>query len=190
MYLTKKHLYVSIILLFIATIGIVLFLQPMQVNEATDDMIEQLNKKYDDDFQVMWSNIEEQPSLQTFQATVKSNNSGYVYDVDVKNTKATIQYVEENVNMDKINIIETKLGDVFALTNDSQFVLLTVLPLTEQQLTPLSAQLGTGEVVVYQLEEENYQIATKHINEYYARSSVPLEDLLQYNPKIYTIKLL
>lgn len=46
MYISKKHLYISIITIFIVTVGIVLFLKSKQMNNATEKMVDMLNEQY------------------------------------------------------------------------------------------------------------------------------------------------
>ncbi|MER2000925.1 MAG: hypothetical protein ABS882_14250 [Lysinibacillus sp.] len=187
MYLTKKRLYVSIVLIFIVTIGIVLFLQPIQVNKATEEMVERLNEKYDDQFEVMWSNIERM-SVETFNATVKSNKTGYIYDVAVNGDQTTMQYDKVNDQMAINKNIEKQISGVFAMTMDDSTVLLTTVPVTEEKLLPLQNLFDTSLVTVIQLDEKSYSVATKHIDQYYQRSTTPLDELDQYKPKTTTIE--
>ena len=58
MYISKKHLYISIIAIFIVTVGIVLFIKPLQLNNATEKMVDVLNEQYKEDFNVTWSDID------------------------------------------------------------------------------------------------------------------------------------
>ena len=188
MYLTKKRLYVSIVLILIVTIGIVLFLQPLQVNNATEKMVERLNKKYDDQFKVMWSNIE-QMSVETFNATVKSNKTGYIYDVAVNGDQTTVQYDKVNDQMALNKEIEQQIPGVFAMTMDDSTVLLTTIQVTEEHLLPLQNLISSSLVTMIQLDEKSYSVATKHIDQYYQRSTTPLNELEQYNPQTKTIEL-
>lgn len=189
MYISKKHLYISIISIFIVTVGIVLFLKPIQMNNATEKMVDMLNEQYKEDFKVTWSDIDKQPSNETYTATVKSKNSGYVYDVLVKKGRATIDYKKVNDQMVINETIEAALPDSFVSVIDDNLVILTTSVITQQSLKPFMTQFTMNEAHIFQLNKENYDIATKHINQYYQRSTMPIEELNQYKPNKYTIKL-
>lgn len=189
MHLTKKNLYISVILIVIVTIGIVLFLKPMQVNNAIEKMVEDMNKQYDEDFEVMWSDIEQQPSFDTYRATVKSKESGYVYDVSIKNNRAKLDYEQVNAQMELNEQIEASIPDTLAITDEEQVVLISANPLSSKQLHAITPIVDSDSVDVIELNKENYEIAVDYVTQYYQRSTMPLKDLDQYNPKRYTIAL-
>lgn len=186
--ITKKHLYISIVGIIIVTIGIVLFLQPMQQNNATEKVIESLQKQYNDTFTVTWSDIADQPHMETFNATVKAKNTGYVYDVIVKDGKASMDYDTVNEQMAANEAIEAALPNTYASVNNETVTLLSTVPITQEQLSAVLDETITT-AYIYELNEENFAIATEHMDEFYQRSTMPVDDLTQYTPKTYTIEL-
>lgn len=183
MLITQKRIYISIVAILLVTIFIVIFFQPMQTNKAADKMTEALNKQYDEQFEITWSNIEQQPSLDTFEATVKSKKTGYVYDVVVKESKPSIQYDDVNKQMAKSEDIEQLIPNSFAAISDEAITILTTATIKQQDIEQILNTADVQKIDVYVFDKDNYKIATEHIDQYYQRSTMPLGDLQQYNPK-------
>ena len=153
--------------------------------------MKQLKKDFNDDFEVMWSNMEQQPTLETYDASVRSKKTQYVYDVHVKEGNVEMDYEQENENMQVNEQIEEQLPGVFALTSvEAGNIALTLIAntkITAEELEPVVAKLNVKMIEIIELDEKNYDVSTAYIAQYYQRSNVPLEDLEQYGPKKYIV---
>lgn len=180
----KIAFWVTIILVIIMVAAIFV---PMSIMRGTmADTTEQLGKTYNDDFTMTWSNIDDRPLSDTFNAIMQSNTTGITYEADITDGKAIIaDYETENKNATVNTFVEQAIDNSFALSKlDGEavnvYIISTQIP-AEDTLKQIADQLkvefqlttvtfGTFEVI-----EEVFVNSTEHYGSLYQRSTLPLE---------------
>lgn len=173
---------IILVILMIAAIFI-----PMSIMRGTmADTVEQLNETYNEDFIMAWSDIDDRPLSDTFNAVMKSNTTGIAYDAIIQDGVGTIpDYDSENENAIVNTFVEQAVPESLALAalNDEELSLhiVTAKALTEEELQALATQLKTEFQVstvtlnTFQVSEENFTYAADHYSSYYQRSKLPAE---------------
>lgn len=181
---------ILLILLMIAAIFI-----PMSIMRGTmADTVEQLNERYDEDFTMTWSNIDERPLSDTFTAIMQSNKTGITYDATITDGEAVIDYESETKNGVINSFVEQAIPNtiVFAKLNDEKLSmhLLTADTLTEDQLAAVASQLKAEfqltniSMDTFIITEESYEMAKEHFSSYYQRSTLPAEAFDNLKPTV------
>ncbi len=180
----------------VIVVSVVLVLIPTwQIGSITEDMIEQLNEQYDEDFTLTWSNIETVENPEVFLATVRSEKTGIVYDVNVEKGKATIPYESENELMTKNKWVEEYITqDALAMVSDEgqkiRLLLAEAIDMTKLgQAYKEAFQIKSLIIETIQVDAESYETATEHIGYFYQRSTVPADAFEVYAPAIDSITL-
>lgn len=173
---------IILIILMVAAIFI-----PMSIMRGTmADTVEQLNEKYNEDFIMAWSDIDERPLSDTFTAVMKSNTTGITYEATMTDGEGVIpDYESENKNATVNTFVEQALPNTLALANlDGDALGLHIVSaqqFSEQTLQQLAMQLKaefqltTVSMNTFQTTEENFTYAAEHYSSYYQRSVLPAE---------------
>lgn len=182
-------------IILILTMIIVIFV-PMSIMRGTmADTVTHLNEKYEEDFTMAWSNIDDHPLSDSFTAVMKSNTTGITYDAIITEGEGVIaDYESENENAIINTFVEQQMPNTFAFAKlDGEALRLHILSaqsLTEEQLQPVAAQLKTEFQVTaitlntLHVTEEKYTSAAEHYTSYYQRSTLPAEAFDALNPTI------
>lgn len=173
---------IILIVLMVAAIFI-----PMSIMRGTmADTVEQLNEKYNEDFLMAWSDIDDRPLSDTFNAIMKSNITGITYEATMTDGEGVIpDYESENKNAAVNTFVEQALPNTLALANLNGEALglhiVSAQQFSEEALqqvaTQLKAefQLTTVSINTFQTTEENFTYAAEHYSSYYQRSALPAE---------------
>lgn len=179
---------IFIILAMVAAIFV-----PMSMMRGTmADTVTQLNERYNEDFIMAWSDIDDRPMSDTFTAVMQSNNTGNTYDAKITDGEAVIDYEGENENVLVNTFVEQVLPTSYALANKENeqlaLNLLVTQDATEEQLGMLATQLKaefqltTVTIDTYLISEESFTVAQDQINNYFQRSSLPAEAFDRFDP--------
>lgn len=173
---------IILVLLMIAAIFI-----PMSIMRGTmADTVEHLNEKYNEDFIMAWSDIDDRPLSDTFSAIMKSNTTGITYEATITDGEGEIaSYDSENKNAAVNTFVEQAIPNTLALASlngeELGLHIVSAAALSEEQLqqlaTQLKAEFALAAITVntFQVSEENYTYAAEHYSTYYQRSSLPPE---------------
>lgn len=192
MSLAKNKLLFWGIIIFIIGMIAAIFIPMTTMRGTMADTVTQLNEKYDDEFTMTWTSLDDTPMSDTFIAIVKSNRTGVTYDVVSTDGDAVLDYELENFNTDINNVVEAAIDNSFALakTQDGQLDLrvLVTAGVTEPKVQELAEQLkadfalSSGTIEIIQIDQANFDMATEHISEYYQRSTVAADAFDTYEP--------
>lgn len=192
MSLAKNKLLFWGIIIFIIGMIAAIFIPMTTMRGTMADTVTQLNEKYDDEFTMTWTSLDDTPMSDTFIAIVKSNRTGVTYDVVSTDGDAVLDYELENFNTDINNVVEAAIDNSFALakTQDGQLDLrvLVTAGVTEPKVQELAEQLkadfalSSGTIEIIQIDQAHFDMATEHISEYYQRSTVAADAFDTYEP--------
>ena len=190
----KKNplLFWGIITLILVMVGLVIV--PMMTMRGTmADTTKQLNEKYNDDFLMTWTDIDDTPMGDTFVAIMKSNKTGITYDAKIVEGVATMEYEKENFNAAINDVVEATMTNSFAMADAVDGALnlrvLTTSVVDEAAAAALAEQLKaefdvkTVVIETMQITDEQLKEASNEIDQYYQRSTIAKnESFDKYKP--------
>lgn len=196
---SKKAVWVIIIIVILMIVAI--FVSKWKVEHTLDSLKETLDAQYNEDFKIAWNSLEDTPMKTTYNATVKSNNTGITYNVDVKDGEPSpLNYEEENYNAEINAFIEQQNEAITSLANAKdqtlELKLLSKEAIVEEDALTIGQAVkekfgfSTVEIETLEVNNDYFEELYTQVTEYYERSMLPTEAFNDYQPVVnnYTVK--
>lgn len=136
----------------IVGIFLVIYIAMVFMNSAkVNGLVAQINQEYNDDFTIVYSEMGNVFTDNDYDFSVKSNQTGIIYELENANSAVSGSYYLENVTNEINKMIETVL-------DDSSYALASIQPIEINEATALEA-INVTNLVVKVLTDE---VATKN----------------------------
>lgn len=117
----------------IVGIFLVIYIAMVFMNSAKmNGLVAQINKEYNDDFTIVYSDMGNVFTDNDYLFSVRSNQTGIIYELENANSTVTGTYYVENVNNEINKLIET-------VVDDSSYVFASIQPIEINEATALEA---------------------------------------------------
>lgn len=117
----------------IVGIFLVIYIAMVFMNSAKmNGLVSQINQEYNDEFTIVYSEMGNVFTDNDYLFSVKSNQTGIIYEFEKENSTVTGSYYLENVNNEINKLIETVL-------DDSSYALASIQPIEINEATALKA---------------------------------------------------
>ena len=117
----------------IVGIFLVIYIAMVFMNSAKmNGLVAQINKEYNDDFTIVYSDMGNVFTDNDYLFSVRSNQTGIIYELENANSTVTGSYYVENVNNEINKLIET-------VVDDSSYAFASIQPIEINEATALEA---------------------------------------------------
>lgn len=192
----KTKLFAISMVLSVVIMSAMIFVPKWKMDDTRAAVQDNLQAQYGEEFEITWSTLNDHPFSTTFEGTVQSVNTGYVYEFKSEETETTIDYDRVQKEMDMNKQVEAAIEGGISLVNfeDDKAIVRVLLettdaPADEAAIAQVAASLkeqynlATLEVNIYEIVDRAFEAAELQMT-IFQRSLIPMDSFDTYEPVV------
>lgn len=194
----KTKLFALGMVLSVVIMSATIFVPKWKMEDTREAVQDALQAQYGEQFKITWSTLNDHPFSTTFDGTVQSVDTGYVYEFKSNELDVEIDYDRVQNEMEINKEVEAVIEGSISLVNfeDEKAIVRVLLETTnapvdeaaiEQLATALKEKhnLSTIEFNVYEIVDRAFEAAEVQMT-IFQRSLIPLDSFDTYEPVVKT----